>query len=424
MADHTTDDPARGRIRRDTRNGMIGGVAAGFARHVDIDVVWVRLAFVVATVLGGGLGIVLYVAAWLIVPEGEASDAVVAGPRAARAVDARGSRFWTGVALVALGGVILLDNVLSPLTTRIAGIGARDLILPLVLIGVGALIYRSSRTDEATVARFERDAEALGARIERDAETLGARIGQRVEAWGEEVELRAEQWEAHHEARAAELREARSRSRVAPITFGTASMTLGGLWLASSLGVPGITLARALAATLLVIGVGLVAGAFLGRGRGLIVTGLLLASVVAVTALLPVMPHQVALVSVGEDGVAVGEAEQLTVAPSDLGEVPDTYEFGVGRVVVDLRGLTAEVSEAGTVRLEVAMGVGDLRILLPEGVAVDVAVDVGIGRVEVLGASSGGIGVSRTRSVPAEDDIRGLLVLEVSHGIGNVTVTR
>jgi phage shock protein PspC (stress-responsive transcriptional regulator) len=46
---------------------MLGGVAAGVARYLDIDVVIVRVAFAVLTVFGGS-GVLIYLAAWLLIP--------------------------------------------------------------------------------------------------------------------------------------------------------------------------------------------------------------------------------------------------------------------------------------------------------------------------------------------------------------------
>jgi phage shock protein PspC (stress-responsive transcriptional regulator) len=46
---------------------MIAGVAAGFADYLDVDVVVVRIAFVVLAALGG-TGVWLYLAAWLLMP--------------------------------------------------------------------------------------------------------------------------------------------------------------------------------------------------------------------------------------------------------------------------------------------------------------------------------------------------------------------
>jgi phage shock protein PspC (stress-responsive transcriptional regulator) len=409
----------RDRIRRDARNGMVGGVAAGFARHIGVDVVWIRLAFVLLTVFGGGVGIVIYLAAWLIVPDGDESDAQGPARARGRSPAGRGPAFWTGVVLVGVGGVILLDTVLGPLTSRFGWISTGDLVFPLVLIAIGTLIYRSSRDRDIAPSAAPRTE-----RIAADTEPLGTRVEQRVERWGEEVERVAEDWEARIEARAEALREARSRARVAPTTFGAAFITLGGLWLASSLGVPGITPTRALAATLLVIGVGLVIGAFLGRGRGLILAGALLAPVVLVLGLLPQIPGDLRAVSIGEDGVIVSEGERRVERPASLAALPAEYEFGAGALVIDLRGLGDELADAGRVQLTIEMGVGDLRVHLPEGVVADVTVELGIGRLEWPGATRGGLGVSERQTFGESDGSTGLLVIEIEQGIGGVTVTR
>ena len=50
-----------GRIRRTTGDRRVAGVAGGLARHLDIDPLIVRVAFVVLTFFGGA-GLLLYVA--------------------------------------------------------------------------------------------------------------------------------------------------------------------------------------------------------------------------------------------------------------------------------------------------------------------------------------------------------------------------
>jgi phage shock protein PspC (stress-responsive transcriptional regulator) len=47
---------------------MLAGVAAGVADHLGADVVIVRIVLV-ALALMGGLGVPLYVAGWLLIPE-------------------------------------------------------------------------------------------------------------------------------------------------------------------------------------------------------------------------------------------------------------------------------------------------------------------------------------------------------------------
>ena len=57
-----------GRLRRSVTDRKIAGVAGGLARHLDIDPVILRVAFVVL-VFFGGAGLILYGACWLLVPE-------------------------------------------------------------------------------------------------------------------------------------------------------------------------------------------------------------------------------------------------------------------------------------------------------------------------------------------------------------------
>ncbi len=56
------------RLFRDTDNAMLGGVSAGIANYFGLEVVLVRIVFVLLTLFSGGLGIVLYILLWLIVP--------------------------------------------------------------------------------------------------------------------------------------------------------------------------------------------------------------------------------------------------------------------------------------------------------------------------------------------------------------------
>ncbi len=52
-----------------TRDGkMIAGVCAGLAREFSVPVTVLRLAFVLGTLFGGGIGIVLYLVLWVVMP--------------------------------------------------------------------------------------------------------------------------------------------------------------------------------------------------------------------------------------------------------------------------------------------------------------------------------------------------------------------
>jgi phage shock protein PspC (stress-responsive transcriptional regulator) len=49
---------------------MLGGVCAGLGEHLDIDPTVIRLVWVAVTLLSIGVGLVIYIIAWIIVPEG------------------------------------------------------------------------------------------------------------------------------------------------------------------------------------------------------------------------------------------------------------------------------------------------------------------------------------------------------------------
>ncbi len=56
-------------IRRSRTDRMVAGVCGGAAAHLGVDANLLRLGLVLLTVFGVGLGVVAYVAAWVLLPE-------------------------------------------------------------------------------------------------------------------------------------------------------------------------------------------------------------------------------------------------------------------------------------------------------------------------------------------------------------------
>jgi phage shock protein C len=56
------------RLYRVTAEKRIAGVCAGLARYFEVDVTLVRLLVVAGTLCSGGLGLLAYIAAWIIMP--------------------------------------------------------------------------------------------------------------------------------------------------------------------------------------------------------------------------------------------------------------------------------------------------------------------------------------------------------------------
>lgn len=59
------------RLTRSRTDAKLGGVCAGLANYFDVDVVLVRAAWVVFSIVPGAVigGVLAYLAAWLLIPE-------------------------------------------------------------------------------------------------------------------------------------------------------------------------------------------------------------------------------------------------------------------------------------------------------------------------------------------------------------------
>jgi phage shock protein C len=57
---------------RSRKGRMLAGVCAGFADYFSLDVTLVRVIWAVVSLITGGVGVLAYLAAWVIIPaEGE-----------------------------------------------------------------------------------------------------------------------------------------------------------------------------------------------------------------------------------------------------------------------------------------------------------------------------------------------------------------
>lgn len=149
------------RLVRVHEGRVVGGVATGLARHLKLDVTLVRLAFVALTFING-IGVLIYLVLWIIMPDeemvgGDTSDSIRANvediasqaQRAGRQVgdSLRGEggntqvQLFIGVALVGLGVLFMAQQI--GLLSFVGGLG--QLLWPLVLIGIGAILL-SRRT--------------------------------------------------------------------------------------------------------------------------------------------------------------------------------------------------------------------------------------------------------------------------------------
>lgn len=138
------------RAYRDTQEPILGGVAAGLARHLAFPVLWVRAAFVLGAFLGG-FGVVFYAGLWWLLPTDAHFQTDTPGLESATRGGRRPSRIrrlgdvGPAIALACLGfGAILLVE---------AVLGRGAVFWPVVVGIVGvALLWRQA--DEAQRERW------------------------------------------------------------------------------------------------------------------------------------------------------------------------------------------------------------------------------------------------------------------------------
>jgi phage shock protein C len=145
----------KGRLYRSRTEVMLGGVCGGMGQYLGVDPTLVRLIFVFLTI--SGVGLLLYLAMWVIVPREERGDLSVAGtPEAGTAELAEGMRtqgeqprgtasgsssqggVLAGGVLILLGLVFLVQN-LHISWLRWINI---DVVWPLLLIFGGLLLIQ------------------------------------------------------------------------------------------------------------------------------------------------------------------------------------------------------------------------------------------------------------------------------------------
>ena len=57
------------RLYRSKNDRILGGVCAGLGQHLDVDPNVIRLIWAAVTVLSFGAGVIVYILAWILIPE-------------------------------------------------------------------------------------------------------------------------------------------------------------------------------------------------------------------------------------------------------------------------------------------------------------------------------------------------------------------
>jgi phage shock protein PspC (stress-responsive transcriptional regulator) len=346
-------------LHRSRDDRVLAGVAGGLGTYFDLSPTFFRVGFALLTLVGGA-GILLYVAAAIVIPDEGQTDSI-----ASEALRRHRDQPWLllGVALVGIAVLSLVAQAHFWPNSGFAWI--------LLLLGGLAIVLAQRRADRSVAPPAPPD-------------TSNA---------------------VPETSTTAVVRQPRRPSLFVP-TVG-ALLALGGLLaLLSALGVD-VRWDLALAVGAIGTGVVVVAGALLRRRTGgLVLVGLFL------TAL-----------AIGVSAIDVrleGPIGDRTYRPAAADDVKHTYDMSVGNMRLDLSSTTLA---AGETQVDANLGVGNLRVVVPQDVAVDVDGTVSAGHVEVFGREDDGFDAEVTARAAGSDSSR-VLRLDAHTGIGNVVVTR
>jgi phage shock protein C len=118
-------------LRRSTSDKVVAGVAGGLGRYLGIDPVIIRIAFVVLA-LTGGSGVLLYIIAWIAIPEEQPGEV----PPGVVSPDRNHGIIVLGAVLIIAGGLLFADRLI-PSFSSFTG--------PLILVGLGAALVVGAR---------------------------------------------------------------------------------------------------------------------------------------------------------------------------------------------------------------------------------------------------------------------------------------
>lgn len=401
-----TGDGGPERPRRLTRRGqdkVLGGVAGGLADYFGVDPLVARLVFA-GLALYGGFGVLAYLLCWLLIPvDDDSAEDATGGKTAARA---------TGVVLIVVAGLVILPNLLGGLFgwwgPGLGGPAQPGLVFGLLVIAGGYALYRygdreRSRTDQepaghAATATMPSagpatarppGASAGAAPAAPAASGPGASTRPPGPAGGEMASSGAY---AAVPARGEPAEPARPPSPLGRLTLALALLVVGVAALLERTDVLSLGASQLLALGLLVVGLGLLVGAWWGRARWLIAVGMVLTPVVLVAALISSATPW--------DGPGLTDlrrgAGDVEHQPTSIADLRDSYELSSGRLVLDLQDLELAENEVVDVRADVAAG--EIEVLLPPAVHMEVTGRALVGAVRVPGDERAGVLVESDRT--------------------------
>lgn len=390
--------------RRSTIDKMLGGVCGGLARRYGFDPALLRVATVVA-VFAGGLGLLAYVAAWLLIPpDTDRSDATLT-----RSL----GRLIFGV-LFGIAAVAAFLGWLGSLG------GLSGVVVGGFLVGLAGWLYLRRPTGEA-VGRLPDVLATTPPPIPQPEMTTAGFAYGGTGATTPEVPWDSTLADPPRYYAPPVVRTPRERSYLGAITLLVALMAMGLMGAGAAAGLFPLSPTVFFAVPLVVVAAGLLIGAFGGRARWLIIPAVLLA--LATAASVPVARFADSV----EAGVG-GPTWQPTTATE--------YELGLGTATLDLTtwaGSTDVPPPTPATTVAANVQVGELIVLVPQTWRVDVAADVATGDISLNneplspdrpGVTSDDTGMSFTGVLEPKGAATAAVTLDLEAGLGTIAIVQ
>ena len=353
-------------MRRTTDDRVVSGVCGGLAERMRVDAVVVRVGFVLGAAVWG-ITLVAYGVLWWRLPEVDTPTRNPVRPTRLPALS------------LGVGSIAVMSGLL--LALRAIGLLPPDsIVLPVGLVALGVTFMWAGQPLRP---------------IERPA--LGAAAAGRAP--------RTEDESADAEA----YQKPRLRWMAEDTPFGTT--LVGSLLLVVCVGVLvdrtgviGVQWRMLGACLLVVIGVTLVVGSTRGRPGGLVgIGGAVLLAVLAATV------FQVPL------GSGAGARDLRPVQLDDA-----ATRLAGGTLTIDLRAL--EFGVDGPERLEASVAAGDLRVIVPVGIEVEIEASAGLGVVRLFDDTVAGMSVHQHFRSAGHEPVAGTLAVIAEVGAGRIIV--
>ncbi|MEV7522890.1 PspC domain-containing protein [Streptomyces sp. NPDC091371] len=411
---------ARPPLRRSRRDKVLAGVCGGLGRYFDLDPVVFRIVIGVLT-FTGGVGLIFYGFAWLLLPQEGEEDS-----EAKRLLTGRVEGATLAAVFTALVGCALF---LSMLTN-----GGLAVFSVLVILALGGASHWSQRR-RAHAPEAEAPAAHSPAPPETQAPpapggpswwrdplvkdgTTGP-VGATGYLWGpadtEYADDTAPRAKAPRAPEEPAYAPARPRGgiggRVFVLALLAGTISTASVWEGSTLS---HALQIGLASALAVFGLGLAVSSVKGRtGFGTILLAVVTAGLLAGASALPR--------EIGTDW------KQVDWRPAAVADVRPVYEAGTGLATLDLSRL--DVPKGATVSVRASIEAGRLKVIVPREVTARADVSVELGDIHMPGETgvrikSGGETQEATLPPAAGTEAGGTIELHLNAGVGQVEVAR